>query len=136
MPNELFRTAIVSRDPRYPFIITLCNYSLASLFLGMFLILSGVMLTTFTEQKQSSNQEANDKKSKELVAHVFGISLLVFGCFLIIFSFAMFIIASIAYTKTTTVAPSADELEEQENVWSHLDEMPDDRKAPRVDLPE
>lgn len=123
MPAELFRTDIVTRDPRYPSIITICNYALAALFLGMFLTLSGVMLTAF-EDRQTDSEPADSVKHR--FTHIFGITLLVSGCLLILFAIATFLVASLMYLKTTTSPPTIDETgETAETVWSYLDNLPE-----------
>lgn len=127
MPEELFRTAIVSRDPRYPLIITLCNYCLAALFLGMLLTLSGVTLTNFSEQQQHSQDVDVEKKSK--FAKVFGLFLLIVGCLCMISSLVILMVASLLYLKTTTTSPTNQQDETEETVWSYLDNLPD--KLPR-----
>ena len=117
MPSELFRTNIVTRDPRYPSIISICNYSLAGLFLGMFLTLSGVMLTA------SADQEAEQDGK---FAHIFGLTMLISGCLLILIAIASFLVASVMYLKTTTTPPTTEESgEASSSVWSYLDNLPE-----------
>lgn len=120
MSGELFRTNIVTRDPRYPSIIAICNYALAGLFLGMFFTLSGVMLTSVGDKKTGVS---NHEESK--LASILGLTMLVSGCLLIIFALATFMVASLMYLKTTTTPPQTADSEEVENVWTYLDSLPD-----------
>ncbi|KAI2800036.1 hypothetical protein RDWZM_000576 [Blomia tropicalis] len=101
MPSGLFRHEIVHDDPRIPTIITTCSYSLAGLFLGMFLTLSGLMLTTFANEHRMETP-TNEQKSfmgNYTAAYIFSLSLLITGCVLILFSIIAFLVASIMYTS-------------------------------------
>lgn len=123
MSGELFRTNIVTRDPRYPSIIATCNYALAGLFLGMFFTLSGVMLTAFSDQKNGVNSRINPDSK---LGSILGLTMLISGCLLILCSVTTFIVASLMYLKTTTSPPETIESgEEAENVWTYLDTLPD-----------
>lgn len=119
MSGELFRTNIVAGDPRYLPIIGICNWSLAGLFLGMLVTLSGVMLTAVTEQDKTASESG---ESQHVLAHLVGLTLLISGCLLIIFAVATFLVASLMYLNTTTTPPSTNDAgEELENVWTYLD---------------
>lgn len=119
MSGELFRTNIVAGDPRYLPIIGICNWSLAGLFLGMLVTLSGVMLTAVTEQDKTASESG---ESQHVLAHLVGLTLLISGCLLIIFAVATFLVASLMYLNTTTTPPLTNGAgEELESVWTHLD---------------
>lgn len=138
--ETIFRTRIANRDPRYPLIIHLCNYFFAGLFMGMFLILSGVMLTTYAEEHQSlapklppsvagsvvdgDDHYQNKLYDKVWLANVLGISLLIIGCILIGLAFLTLVIASVMYLQTTTRPP---EIELSDDVWHYLDTIEDKR---------
>ena len=146
MPEELFRTQITSRDPRYGTIISLCSYSMAGIFLGMFLTLSGVMLTSIDENEENfeindnlhhhkplfeknlnmtSTFDANDKdKNNEGLRHFFGLLLLISGCLLIIISLVLLMLASLLYLRTTTRPPVTNDTDPEPNtVWNYLDSI-------------
>ncbi|OTF69877.1 hypothetical protein BLA29_011528, partial [Euroglyphus maynei] len=93
----LFRQPLLTEDPRYRYIVTLCNYFLASLFLGMVVLLSGVMLMTYVEQKKNQDEYDHEKAS---FARILGIILLIGGCLFLLISFIVFIVASIMYVRT------------------------------------
>lgn len=119
MSGELFRTNIVAGDPRYLPIIGICNWSLAGLFLGMLVTLSGVMLTAVTEQDKTASESG---ESQHVLAHLVGLTLLISGCLLIIFAVATFLVASLMYLNTTTTPPLTNGAgEELESVWTYLD---------------
>ena len=146
MPEELFRTQITSRDPRYSSIISLCSWSMAGIFLGMFLTLSGVMLTpidenehhedslilqetssnfpsTFVSNQTLQNSEAKEK-DKEIIRHFFGLFLLISGCLLIIASLILLMVASLLYLRTTTRPPVTNDTDPEPNtVWNYLDSI-------------
>ncbi|KAH7636214.1 uncharacterized protein LOC142597432 [Dermatophagoides farinae] len=98
----LFRQQLLTQDPRYRYIVTLCNYCLATLFLGMIVVLSGVMFITYVEQKKNQDEYDHEKIS---FAHKFGIILLVSGCIFLLASFIVFVVASIMYVRTRTEPP-------------------------------
>lgn len=71
--NSLFRTPIGSsshRDPRMISVVISCQYSVACLFLGMFLILSGIMIVNFAETKSmiDKTNEWNQQQAKSSFA--------------------------------------------------------------------
>lgn len=87
----------VSRDhPRYRYIITLCNYVNLTLLLGMIIVLAGVMLITYSENKKQKD-DYNEKKIE--MAKILGIILFVFGSLFFIASFVTLIVAAINYMR-------------------------------------
>lgn len=121
MTDELFKTNIGSRDPRYPQIVRYCNYFLGGIFLGMVLTLSGVMLTGYHEQNKSSRDK---NPSNLLVAQVFGYALLAAGCIVLVLSLGMLLKAAFMYMRTTTSPPRS-------HTWDYLD---NDRRTASTEM--
>lgn len=108
----LFRQQLLTQDPRYRYIVTLCNYFLATLFLGMIVLLSGVMLMTYVEQKKNQDKYDHERVS---FAQILGVILLIGGCLFFLASFIVFIVASVMYVRTRSEPPPTMETQESDN---------------------
>ncbi|KAI7692764.1 hypothetical protein SSS_10409 [Sarcoptes scabiei] len=97
-----------SDDPRYRYVLTLCNYCLATLFLGMVILLSGIMLLTYVENKKNPDYYDDEKIS---FAKIFGIILLVLGGLFCLTSFIVCMVASFSYIKVRSSSDQTNQVE-------------------------
>ncbi len=106
--RELFRGSIINRDSRLIPVYVSCQYSIASLFFGMFLVLSGVMVTTNAENEDENHinqSDANYFSNKNRTSRIVGLILLIAGCISISLAIILFFYASLMFMKTTTTPP-------------------------------
>lgn len=116
--RELFRGSIINRDSRLIPVYVSCQYCIACLFLGMFLILSGIMITTFAEDEEKTfiESEVHYKPNGNSTAKAVGLIILISGCIVISLAIILFFYASLMFLKTTSTPP-------EEN-WESLQEHP------------
>ncbi len=106
MSRELFRTTFINRDTRLLKVYITCQYCIASLFLGMFLVLSGIMITSYVENyriEEGLTKEQIEEKTSN--SQLFGSIILISGCLLLIMAIILFFVSAILFLRTTTSPP-------------------------------
>src|SRR5882724_7185039 len=103
MSGELFRTTFINRDPRLLKVYISCQYCIASLFLGMFLVLSGIMVSSYYSDihRNKGLTESQIKYNSKM----FGLIIMISGCVLLFLALILFFYSALMFLKTKTTPP-------------------------------
>ena len=106
MPRELFRTTFIQRDSRLIKVYVTCQYCIASLFLGMFLVLSGIMITSYAENYRKDDLTEEQLQQKTRNSQIFGSIIMIAGLVLLVMAVILFFFSALLFMRTTTHPPS------------------------------
>lgn len=126
MSRELFRTTFINRDSRLLKVYITCQYCIASLFLGMFLVLTGIMMMSYADDSLTDALTADQIKAKANNSQLFGQIVMISGCVLLVMAVILFFFSSLLFMRTTTTPPAdnwRDFVEEQPQSQSTQEEV-------------